>query len=103
MSFTSEEKQELLSLIIEGVETVTGPRFELLEADMAVVKADVSNLNANVAELKTDMRDVKYRLGNLEHAFENFDGRLTALENDVKEIYTTRKLKFGFSRQMIAE
>jgi len=94
MSFTTEEKQELLALIIEGVETVTGPRFEALEADVAELKSDVAELKSDVAELKSDMRSVKseltdinHRLTSLELSFQNFDERLQALENDVKEIY----------------
>ena len=94
MSFTTEEKQELLALIIEGVETVTGPGFEALEADVAELKSDVAELKSDVAELKSDMRSVKseltdinHRLTSLELSFQNFDERLQALENDVKEIY----------------
>ncbi|QQS69954.1 hypothetical protein IPP75_02365 [Candidatus Saccharibacteria bacterium] len=101
MSFTTEEKQELLALIIEGVETVTGPRFEALEADVAELKSDVAELKSDVAELKSDvaelksdmrsvkseLTDINHRLTSLELSFQNFDERLQALENDVKEIY----------------
>ena len=94
MAFTTEEKQELLAIIIEGVETVTGPRLDALEADVAELKSDVAELKTDVSELKADMRsvkselsDIKRRLTSLESSFENFDGRLQALENDVKDIY----------------
>ncbi len=101
MAFTTEEKQELLAIIIEGVETVTGPRLDALEADVAELKSDVAELKTDVSELKTDvselkadmrsvkseLSDIKRRLTSLESSFGNFDGRLQALENDVKDIY----------------
>ncbi|MBL8121519.1 hypothetical protein JNM87_02095 [Candidatus Saccharibacteria bacterium] len=54
MSFTTEEKQELLSLIIEGVETVTGPKFDALESDVATLKSDM-------LEVKTQLRELSQR------------------------------------------
>jgi chromosome segregation ATPase len=87
MSFTTEEKQEFLALIIEGVETVTGPRFEALESDVAELKSDVAELKLDMRGVKSELTDIKHRLTNLETSFNKFDGRLRAVENDVKEIY----------------
>ena len=102
MSFTAEEKQTLLALIIEGVETVTGPRFDALESDVAVLKSDVAVLKSDVAVLKSDvavlksdmaevksqLRELSHRISTLESSVEGIDGRLQAVENDVKDIYT---------------
>ena len=101
MSFTAEEKQTLLALIIEGVETVTGPRFDALESDVAVLKSDVAVLKSDVAVLKSDvavlksdmaevksqLRELSHRISTLESSVEGIDGRLQAVENDVKDIY----------------
>ncbi len=87
MSFTADEKKELLALIIEGVEAVTGPRFDALEADVAVLKSDVAVLKSDMAEVKSQLRELSQRVSALESGVTHIDGRLEAVENDVKDIY----------------
>jgi len=55
-------------------------RFTSLENDVAKMKENLEVLNDDVRHLKYDMREVKTTLTTL-------DGRLEALENDVKELY----------------
>ena len=99
MSFTPDERAELLSLIIEGVETVTGPRFDALEADVAELKRDV-------AELKRQMTDVQHRLSSLENSSTSIDGRLQTVENDISALYelvdSKPVSKFADNKQYLA-
>ncbi len=55
-------------------------RFDALEADVRVLKEDVRVLKDDVRILKDDMTQVKFTLDRL-------DGRVEALENDIKELY----------------
>lgn len=69
----TEVKEIVVSSIVEAIDTMISPRFDSLEEDVAVLKKDVS-------DLKSDMVGVKQSLNNL-------DGRVEAIENDIKELY----------------
>lgn len=99
MSFTPDERAELLSLIIEGVETVTGPRFDALEADVAELKADMRSVKAQLTELNQ-------RVSNLEHFASGTSDRLETIENDISALYelvdTKPVSKFANNKQYLA-
>lgn len=73
MSLTKEDIDLVRGVVVEAIQSVVMPHFEILETDIADLKTDVHNL-------QQDMRDVKGSLKSL-------DGRVEALESDVKELY----------------
>lgn len=99
MSFTPDERAELLSLIVEGVETVTGPRFDALEADVAELKTDMRSVKAQLTELNQ-------RISNLEHSASGTSDRLETIENDISALYelvaTKPVSKFANNKQYLA-
>ena len=89
MALASEDLDKIRILFNEGFETLMLPRFDALELDVriinvSVLKADVSTLKTEVREVKTDIRQIKEHLGSL-------DGRVEALENDIRELYVMMK------------
>ena len=76
----SEVKEIVVGAIVEAIDTMVSPRFDILEADVAELKTDVAILKSDVSTLKTEMREVKQTL-------QTMDGRMEALENDVRELY----------------
>ena len=101
MALSKEDMQQIREVIIEGVEAVTGPRFDALESDVAELKSDVVELKSDVAGLKsdvvelksdviglkTDMAEVMGSVRVLNMSMDELSGRVEALENDIKEIY----------------
>lgn len=108
MSLTKQDLSDVRSVIIEAIDTMVSPRFDVLEqdvaelkgdvailkadvaelkADVVVLKADVAVLKADVAVLKSDVSELKSDMGQVKHSLHNLDGRVEALENDIKEIY----------------
>lgn len=94
MSLTDADIAQVRDVVVGAIEALVLPRFDehdkrfdALEADMTevkedvrVLKEDVRVLKEDVRVLKTDMREVKESLGRLE-------GRVEALEADIKELY----------------
>ena len=84
MSLTKQDladvKEIVVVSIVEAIDTMISPRFDSLENDVAILKSDVAILKSDVSTLKTEMREVKQTLHTM-------DGRMEALENDVKELY----------------
>jgi SMC interacting uncharacterized protein involved in chromosome segregation len=94
MSLANEELEQVRDIVIDAVQSVTIPHFEMVTADIAglkqdigglkedvrILKEDVRILKEDVRGLKADMREVKGSLNRLE-------GRVEALEADVKELY----------------
>ena len=87
MALSKEDMQQIREVIIEGVEAVTGPRFDALESDVAELKSDVVELKSDVIGLKTDMAEVMGSVRVLNMSMDELSGRVEALENDIKEIY----------------
>jgi chromosome segregation ATPase len=115
MALSKEDMQQIREVIIEGVEAVTGPRFDALESDVAELKSDVVELKSDVAELKSDVVELKSDVAELKSdvvelksdviglktdmaevmgsvrvlnmSMDELSGRVEALENDIKEIY----------------
>ena len=101
MALSKEDMQQIREVIIEGVEAVTGPRFDALESDVAELKSDVVELKSDVAGLKsdvvelksdviglkTDMAEVMGSVRVLNMSMDELSGRVEALENDIKESY----------------
>lgn len=90
----SEVKEIVVGAIVEAIDTMVSPRFDVLETDVAELKADVAELKADVAvlksevsELKSDVSELKSDMRQVKHSLHNLDGRVEALENDIKEIY----------------
>lgn len=94
MALTKDDRQYIQDTIITALEQVVLPRFDehdkrfdaievrldRIENDIRVLKEDVRILQEDVRVLKDDMREVKSSLSML-------NGRVEALENDVKELY----------------
>ncbi len=90
----SEVKEIVVGAIVEAIDTMVSPRFDILEADVAVLKTDVAELKTDVVELKTDVAVLKSDVSTLKtemrevkQILHTMDGRMEALENDVRELY----------------
>lgn len=69
-------------------------RLTAIEEDIAKMKADIEELKGNVATLKDDVevlkddvRHLRQNMREVKTTLTTLDGRLEALENDVKELY----------------
>ena len=98
MALTSEDLDKIRILFNEGFETLMLPRFDALELDVriikkhvAVLKEDVSVLKADVSTLKTEVREVKTDIRQIKEHLGSLDGRVEALENDIRELYVMMK------------
>ena len=97
----SEVKEIVVGAIVEAIDTMVSPRFDILEADVAVLKtdvavlktdvavlkSDVSTLKTDVAVLKSDVSTLKTEMREVKQILHTMDGRMEALENDVRELY----------------
>ena len=59
MSLTSEDLDQVRSVVIEAIQAVVMPPLEALTSDMAEVKEDVRVLKQDVSSLKEDVRVLK--------------------------------------------
>ena len=98
MALASEDLDKIRILFNEGFETLMLPRFDALELDVriikkhvAVLKEDVSVLKAYVSTLKTEVREVKTDIRQIKEHLGSLDGRVEALENDIRELYVMMK------------
>lgn len=84
MSLTSDDKSwiknAITSGIVDALNEVVVPRFEVLEGDAVHFKSDIAQLKGDNRNLRSDIREVKQSLSGL-------DGRVEAVESDIKEIY----------------
>lgn len=84
MTLTADDRtyitETVRDTVIDALEQIVLPRFDEQDKEIQSVKADVAVLKEDVRILKDDMRDVKLNL-------EELNGRVTALEADIKELY----------------
>ncbi|MFZ2126266.1 MAG: hypothetical protein WAV04_02025 [Candidatus Microsaccharimonas sp.] len=73
MTLTTADQTYIQSTIVRAIEQLVVPRFDAIDRDILVMKEDIYNL-------KLGMREVNMQL-------DDIDGRLEALEADVKELY----------------
>lgn len=83
----SEVKEIVVGAIVEAIDTMVSPRFDVLEADVAELKTDVAELKTDVAILKSDVSTLKTEMREVKQTLQTMDGRMEALENDVRELY----------------
>lgn len=88
MSLTKQDLKDIRNVVLEALEVAVIPRLDALEAEVAALKSEVASFKAETSR----------RLDALEAQMKNTNGRLTALENDVKELYhmIDKKPSFGF-------
>ena len=91
MSLTKQDladvKEIVVVSIVEAIDTMISPRFDSLENDVAILKSDVAILKSDVAILKSDVSTLKTEMREVKQTLHTMDGRMEALENDVKELY----------------
>lgn len=94
MSLTDEDITQVRDVVVSAIEALVLPRFDALEADMAEVKEDIRELKEDVSVLKEDVRvlkeDVrmlKTEMREVKEGLNRLDGRVEALEADIKELY----------------
>lgn len=87
MSLTQNDLDQIRTIVIEGVEAVTGPQFDELRHEIAGIKKDIVKIRADISTLKHDVSYLKSEVRLLNQKFDSLDGRVEALENDIKEIY----------------
>lgn len=80
MTLTKTDLQQIRDIVIEGFEVMAVPRFDALEEKISRMDRRLEEVGEDVAYLKSEVNILKKR-------FDELDGRVTALENDVKEIY----------------
>lgn len=96
MSLTIADKkyiqETVVAAILEAIETLVNPRFDRLEKGLEEAKFE---LKEDIRMLQADMREVNAKIVVI-------DGRLQAVESDVKELYQMcdkRLPKFFTSKQ----
>lgn len=76
MALTTSDLQQIRTIVFEGMQATIDaldPRFETLEQGQK--------------NLEQGQTEANRRLGGLEQRFDIFDGRLEAVENDIRELY----------------
>lgn len=108
MSLTEEDLTQVRDIVIEAIQAVVVPRFDELKTDIAGIKGDIRVLKEDVAalkedvaalkedvrilksemrEVKEDVRILKSDMREVKDSLSRLEGRLDALEADVKELY----------------
>ncbi|MBP7837193.1 hypothetical protein KA021_00640 [Candidatus Saccharibacteria bacterium] len=129
MALTKDDLNQIRVIFNEGIETLVLPRFDALESDVTTLKVDVGTLKEDVAvlkddvttlkedvsvlkidvsELKTEMREVKTDIRQMKQHLGSIDGRVEALENDIRDIYSMMKknensIDVVFSKQSLEQ
>ncbi len=102
MSLTAADLQAIKTVVIDGIneaiEVLILPRFEALEAKVALLCQAIEQLNLQVTSLENRVSALEHsgsilelRMSSLEATIESIDGRLQAVENDITEIYQMLK------------
>lgn len=101
MSLTKQDLTDIRTVILEALQAVVEPRFEDLETRFDNLETEFRNFKSEMTSFKADMTSFRAettrRLSAIESQLTDMNGRLTALENDVMDIYKmlARKPTFG--------
>lgn len=107
MTLTTADQTYIQNTIVQAIEQLVLPRFDAIDRDIVSMKADIAQLKADVQELKEDVRVLKLDVQELKDdvrilkddmrvakaQLTDMNGRLQALEADVKELYFMQKKK----------
>lgn len=103
MSLTKKDLSDIRYVILDALDVAVNPRLDLLEEDVSSLKSDVSGLKSDVSSLKSDVSYLRNDMREVKDTLRNLDGRVEALEADIKEIYIMpiRSSKSSTTRQRI--
>lgn len=101
MSLTENDISKIRDVVIDAFESLSATRFDAIESDITEMKSDIVEMKSDIVEmksditglksdvvgLKADVRDIRSDMRELRQTVESIDGRLQAVENDIKDIY----------------
>jgi len=105
MSLSTQDLTDIRSIILEAFEVMVNPRFDAFETRMDSFESKVDNLGGKVDTLDERMGVLERKVGGLDRKIDHFEhettqqlmhigkrlgnieGRLDALEDDIKELY----------------
>lgn len=90
MALSTEDLKQIREVVFEGMQATVealNPRFEALEKGQDELKTAQQETNRRLDNLETSQRETTGRLTKLEQRFDTFEGKLEAIENDIKELY----------------
>jgi len=120
MSLDRTDITTIREIVLEALEAVVTPRFD--DQDRRFERQDkrferqderFDRLEADIAEIKTDVRSLKHDMHEVKSSLSGLDGRVEALEADVKEPYAMmaamqkqtvlgkRSAKLSFERKVL--
>ena len=84
MAIDAKDLESIRAIVIDGVEAVTGPRFDAIEK-----RLDEHDRHFVTLEKRTDSleREMHKGFADVTSQLDRLEGRVAALENDIKDIY----------------
>ncbi len=80
MSLTDQDLTEIRYVILDALDVVVNPRFDSLEGQ-------IDGLGSRVSQVEIGLHETNRRLSSVETRLTNVEGSVTALHNDVIELY----------------
>ena len=91
MSLTKNDLDLIRNIVIDGVQVVTEPHFDLIESDIQDTKEAIAHIKADIVAIRRDISGLQSRTVSQQEDLSMINGGLTAINNDVIEIYTMLK------------
>ena len=94
MSLTTDDLSDIRSVMLDALDAVVNPRFDRIEAQLdehtKILDEHTKILKEHgqvLHEHTSILREHDSRLASIEKKVDNMDGRLRAIEADIKELY----------------
>lgn len=91
MSLTKTDLDLIRDIVIDGVQVVTEPHFDLIESDIQAMREAIKQIKADILTIRSDISGLQSRTVRQEEDLSLINGRVTAINNDVIEIYKMLK------------